>query len=139
MNLRRMFYLAVLVALGAGLGTNAFAQPIFENNTPAGFSPSDSTKSPNFVIEKEVTVQVDLNQPATFSYPVVGNFQKLERSVPYDNTPQTAAYMSQAVAVDVGFFAGQSGRRAMVRTARVSKEIMSVFRSGISAAHALMH
>ena len=100
MNLRRMFYLAVLVALGAGLGTNAFAQPIFENNTPAGFSPSDSTKSPNFVIEKEVTVQVDLNQPATFSYPVVGNFQKLERSVPYDNTPQTAAYMSQAVAVD---------------------------------------
>ena len=56
MNLRRMFYLAVLVALGAGLGTNAFAQPIFENNTPAGFSPSDSTKSPNFVIDKEVTV-----------------------------------------------------------------------------------
>ena len=100
MNFRRKIYLAVLATLGVGLGTNAFAQPIFEGNTPTGFSPSDSTKTVSFVTEKEVTVQVDLNASATSEFPVIGSFQKLERSVPYFSTPQTAGYMSQAISVD---------------------------------------
>ena len=84
----------------AALGSQVHAQPVYENNTPTGFSVSDSTSTISFVRDNEVTVQVDLNEPANFDYPVVGNFQKLERSRPFFTTPSEAAYMDQAIEVD---------------------------------------
>ena len=44
--------------------------PIFENNTPVGFSPEDSTSAEDFVLGQKVNVRVDLNQAATPTYPV---------------------------------------------------------------------
>ena len=100
MSFRRKIFSAMLVVLGAGLGSQALAQPLFENNTPTGFSASDSTSKVSFVNNREVTVLVDLSQQANFKYPVIGNFQKLERSVPFFSTPATAGYMAQAIEVD---------------------------------------
>ena len=100
MSFRRNIYSAMLVVLATALGSQVLAQPVFENNTPTGFSPSDSTSTVSFVRDTEVTVQVDLNEPANFDFPVVGNFQRLERSRPFFTTPGTAAYMDQAIAVD---------------------------------------
>jgi hypothetical protein len=100
MSLRLKRFWAVCATFIAVSGMNAFAQPVFENQTPVGFSPSDSTTVVNFVTDTDVTVRVDLNNPANSTYPVIGNFQKLERSVPRLTTPGTAAYMSQALAVD---------------------------------------
>ena len=101
MSFKRMICSAMLGVLAMGIGSQVMAQPIFENNTPTGFSVSDSTSATNFVTQKEVTIQVDLNEAANFDYPVVGNFQKMERSVPFFSTPSTAAYMDQALEVDV--------------------------------------
>ncbi len=83
-----------------GLATLASAQPIFENRTPVGFSPSDSSSSAAFVTDKDITVLVDLNKAANSTNPVTGNFQKVEKAVPYFSTAKTAGYMSQAIAVD---------------------------------------
>jgi len=92
---------AMLGVLVMGLGSHVLAQPIYENNTPTGFSVSDSSSAVSFVTEKEVTIQVDLNEAANFDFPVVGNFQKMERSVPFFSTPATAGYMDQAMKIDV--------------------------------------
>ncbi len=100
MSFKRMICSAMLGVLAMGLGSQLMAQPIFENLTPAGFSVSDSSSKTNFVTGKEVTVQVDLNEAANFDYPVIGNFQKMERSVPFFAAPSTAGYMDQAMAVD---------------------------------------
>ncbi|MEW6750075.1 MAG: FlgD immunoglobulin-like domain containing protein [Candidatus Latescibacterota bacterium] len=63
------------------LAPRAFgALPVFENRTPVGFSPADSTVQEDFVLGQEVTVRVDLNQAATPTYPVIGHFHRLERS-----------------------------------------------------------
>jgi len=56
------------------------ALPTFENRTPVGFSPGDSTSQEDFVLGQQVTVRVDLDQAATYEYPVVGHFHNLERS-----------------------------------------------------------
>ena len=56
------------------------APPIFENNTPVGFSPGDSTRQENFILGQQVTVRADLSQAATPTYPVIGHFHNLERS-----------------------------------------------------------
>ncbi|MFH1566800.1 MAG: sialidase family protein, partial [Gemmatimonadota bacterium] len=56
------------------------APPIFENSTPAGFSPVDGGARTTFVTGNEVFVRVDLNQAATAEHPVVGDFHALERS-----------------------------------------------------------
>lgn len=98
MSFRRKIYGAMLGVLAAAWGANA--QPVYENNTPTGFSVSDSASTVSFVTEKEVTVQVDLNEPANFDFPVVGNFQKVEASVPFFTTPATAGMMDQAVEID---------------------------------------
>jgi len=90
----------MLAVLVAGLGANAFAQPVFETATPKGWSVSDSTATTTFVTDTPVTVQVDLNEAANATYPVIANFQKLERSEPFFSTAGTAPYMSQAVQVD---------------------------------------
>ena len=100
MSFKRMICSAMLGVLAMGLGSQLMAQPIFENRTPTGFSVSDSVSKTNFVTGKEVTVQVDLNEAANFDYPVIGNFQKMERSVPFFTTPATAGYMDQALEVD---------------------------------------
>ncbi|MSR84662.1 MAG: hypothetical protein EXS58_17385 [Candidatus Latescibacteria bacterium] len=83
-----------------GLATLASAQPVFENRTPVGFSPSDSSSSAAFVTDKDITILVDLNKAANSTNPVTGNFQKVEKAVPYFSTAKTARYMSQAIAVD---------------------------------------
>jgi hypothetical protein len=54
--------------------------PIFENRTPIGFSPQDSTTRQDFVEGNEVTIRVDLNQAVTPTYPVIGHFHNLERA-----------------------------------------------------------
>ena len=60
--------------------------PVFENNTPAGFSPEDSTSRQSFVEATEITVRVDLNQAVTPTYPAIGHFHNLERSESLDTT-----------------------------------------------------
>lgn len=54
------------------------AVPTFENQTPTGFSAQDSTDKQDFVEGQDITVRVDLNQAATPTYPVIGNFHNLE-------------------------------------------------------------
>ncbi|MEW6752667.1 MAG: FlgD immunoglobulin-like domain containing protein [Candidatus Latescibacterota bacterium] len=100
MNLRRKALATLVVALVVGLGVQAHAQPVFENRTPRGFSPSDSTVTDTAITGNEINVLVDLNEPANFQYPVTGNFQQLERSIPFFSAGETAGYMSQAIAVD---------------------------------------
>jgi hypothetical protein len=90
----------VLFVLIAGAGFGVFAQPVFENQTPKGFSLSDSTASPTFITDKDITILVDLNEGANAANPVIGNFQKVEKAKPYYSTAFTAGYMSQAIAVD---------------------------------------
>ena len=72
--------LRITIALGvlACAGTAAAALPTFENQTPTGFSTQDSTDKQDFVEGQAVTVRVDLNQAATPTYPVIGNFHNLE-------------------------------------------------------------
>ena len=103
MSFRREIFRTALVVLTAGWCVNAFAQPVFEGRTPRGFSPSDSTTTTTFITGEDVTILVDLNEAATQSYPVIANFQTLEKSVPFyagSFQDSTAAYMSQAIAVD---------------------------------------
>ena len=100
MNLRRKVLGVLALAIVFGLGSSALAQPLFENNTPRGFTPADSTITDTSIIGNEVNVLVDLNQPANHQYPVIGNFQRLERSVPYFSSGSSAAYMSQAMTMD---------------------------------------
>ena len=76
---------------------------MFEGRTPRGFSPSDSTTTTTFVADEDVTILVDLNEAATQTYPVIANFQTLEKSVPFYSgafQDSTTRYMSQAIAVD---------------------------------------
>ena len=101
MSFRRKILWAMLAVLVAGLGAGLSAQPIFENATPTGFSVSDSIATVNFVNDTPVTIQVDLNEPVNAAYPVIGNFQKLETSVPFFTSKQSQWYMAQSLEVDV--------------------------------------
>ena len=56
------------------------ANPVFENSTPAGFNPADSTIVQDFVSGNDVSIRVDLNQAATTDFPVIGHFHGVERS-----------------------------------------------------------
>ncbi len=98
MNLRLKSFLAFVLIFG--LATLVSAQPVFQNKTPVGFSPSDSTSSSVFVTDKDISILVDLNEAANSTNPVIANFQKVEKAVPYFSTASTAGYMGQAVAVD---------------------------------------
>ena len=100
MSYRRKIFWAMLSALIAGMGTNVYAQPIFENNTPVGFSTSDSTTAIRFITDKDVSVQVDLNQAANAEFPAIANFQSVEAASAFFSTTSSAAYMSQALKVD---------------------------------------
>jgi hypothetical protein len=70
MSFRRNIYSAMLVVFATALGGQVLAQPVYENNSPTGFSVSDSTSRVSFVTDKEVIVQVDLSAPANFDFPV---------------------------------------------------------------------
>ncbi|MCC7262525.1 MAG: T9SS type A sorting domain-containing protein [Candidatus Latescibacteria bacterium] len=98
MSLRLKSFLAFVLIFG--LATLVSAQPVFENRTPVGFSPSDSSSSSVFVTDKDITILVDLNEAANSTNPVIANFQKVEKAQPYFSTASTAGYMGQAVAVD---------------------------------------
>ena len=56
------------------VGAVQAAKPVFENKTPVGFSPHDSTTKADFIVGSQVSLRVDLNQAATYEYPVVGHF-----------------------------------------------------------------
>ena len=70
-----------IALLGLWSGAVAAAKPTFENGTPVGFAPQDSTTWENFVSGEEISVRVDLNQAVTEEYPVVGHFHTVEKSV----------------------------------------------------------
>ncbi|HIL11467.1 MAG TPA: hypothetical protein EYG11_22480 [Candidatus Latescibacteria bacterium] len=71
--------LHLLLALVAAGAVQA-AKPVFENKTPVGFSPQDSTTKADFVVGNQVSLRVDLDQAATYEYPVVGHFHSVEKS-----------------------------------------------------------
>ncbi|MBT5803414.1 MAG: hypothetical protein HOI20_17640, partial [Gemmatimonadetes bacterium] len=100
MNSKRNAFCMLLLVFVIGMGNAVFAQPVFENNTPVGFSPADSTRQERFVTDTDITVLVDLNESANATYPVIGNFQKVEASVPFFSDGASAGYMSQAVEID---------------------------------------
>ncbi len=100
MSLRLKSFHTLMVVFAIALGTNALAQPVFENQTPVGFSPSDSTTKSSFASDKDISILVDLNETANETYPVIGNFQKVEQAQAYFTTAGEAAYMSQAVEID---------------------------------------
>jgi hypothetical protein len=100
MSLRLNSFHTLMVVFAIALGTNAFAQPVFENQTPVGFSPSDSTTKTSFASDKDISILVDLNETANETYPVIGNFQKVEQAQGFFATASEAAYMDQAMAID---------------------------------------
>jgi len=100
MNSKRNAFCLLMLVFVLGMGSSVFAQPVFENNTPTGFSPADSTRQSRFASNTDITVLVDLNESVNATYPVIGNFQKVEQSVPYFTTAETAGYMSQAIQID---------------------------------------
>ena len=78
-------------------GASQAAKPIFENRTPVGFSPQDSTTRQDFVTGEEISIRVDLNQAATYEYPLIGHFYTLEKSVRRDG----AASGTDGMQVDI--------------------------------------
>ena len=70
----------LLVATILWVGLAEAAKPIFENGTPVGFAPQDSTTKQDFVLGEDISIRVDLNQAATTTYPVIGNFHTLEKA-----------------------------------------------------------
>ena len=66
--------------LSAWSGLAGASVPIFENRTPIGFAPADSSSKADFVVGEEVHLRVDLNQAVTNAYPLFGHFHSLEKS-----------------------------------------------------------
>ena len=97
MNSKRNAFCMLILVFVIGMGSAVFAQPSFENNTPVGFSPADSTRQERFAAGDAVTVLVDLNEAANATYPVIGNFHKLEQSVPYFSAGSSTGNMSQDI------------------------------------------
>ena len=100
MKSKRNAFCTLLLVFIIGMGSAVFAQPIFENNTPAGFVIADSTKTTRFARSGEISILVDLNEPANATYPVIGNFQTVERAVPFFSSASSAGSMDQAVVID---------------------------------------
>ena len=100
-----MFRLLPYIAAGvlAWLDAAEAAAPIFENRTPVGFSPADSTTRADFVVGGEVSVRVDLDQAATEEFPVIAHFQSLEKSDQLSTTDTDGMQIDIAI-VDVAPF-----------------------------------
>ncbi|SVC03137.1 uncharacterized protein METZ01_LOCUS255991, partial [marine metagenome] len=60
----RRLILWTATALLALSRTIEAADPLFENRTPVGFNPADSTIVQDFVSGNDVSIRVDLNQAA---------------------------------------------------------------------------
>ena len=76
------------------------ALPIFESNTPTGFSPSDSTAQDRFVEGDPVMVRADLNQAATPTNPVYGHFHRLETAQQTESNDVDGVQTDVAVSAD---------------------------------------
>ncbi len=97
-SLARMVGVMILLI---GMTSYAYGTPpIFENNTPVGFSPEDSTSQEDFVLGQRVDVRVDLNQAATPTYPVSGHFHNIERSKQVNSTDVDGLRADIAVSTD---------------------------------------
>jgi len=94
---RARLYTLLILLLASGAQA---AKPTFENATPVGFSPQDSTVRQNFTVGQQVSLRVDLDQAATYDYPVVGNFHNLEQSVQVGATDTDGMQLDVAM-VDV--------------------------------------
>ena len=95
-------FASVASSVLASVLTVAAADPIFENATPVGFNPADSTIVQNFVSGNDVSIRVDLNQAATPNFPVVGHFHAVERS------DQLSATDTDGLQIDVAIVACDS-------------------------------
>ncbi len=101
--------------------TSAFGSlPVFENKTPAGFSPEDSTARQDFVEGSQITVRVDVNQAVTPTYPVIGHFHNVERAESLDTTSVDGGQ------VDVALTPG-----GIVHMAWIEHELMSTMSTPI--------
>ncbi|MDA0336331.1 MAG: sialidase family protein, partial [bacterium] len=92
-----------LAALLAAVSLARAADPVFENRTPVGFNPGDSTIVQDFVSGNDVSIRVDLNQAATYEYPVIGHFHAVERSEQLSATDTDGLQIDIAI-VDVAPF-----------------------------------
>ena len=103
----RRLILWTATALLASSRTIEAADPLFENRTPVGFNPADSTIVQDFVSGNDVSIRVDLNQAATPDYPVIGNFHAVERSEQLSATDTDGLQVDIAI-VDVAPYFGTS-------------------------------
>lgn len=110
----------LLSVLGSGLASHA-ADPVFENRTPVGFNPADSTVVQDFVSGNTVSVRVDLNQAATHEFPVIGHFHAVERSEQLSTTDTDGLQVDIAI-VDVAPF----GTQANIPTPGVTQFVTSI-------------
>ena len=101
----RRLILWTVTALLASSRTIEAADPLFENRTPVGFNPADSTIVQDFVSGNDVSIRVDLNQAATPDYPVIGNFHAVERSEQLSATDTDGLQVDIAI-VDVAPYFG---------------------------------
>ena len=83
MGIQRI-HIALLCVVAASAAHGAV--PTFENRTPIGFSPQDSTVRADFVVGEQISVRVDLNQAATEEHPVYAHFHSIEGAVQVDGT-----------------------------------------------------
>jgi len=72
-----LLYSALVLSTASALRT---VKPTFENKTPVGFSVQDSTVRTDFVVGESINIRVDLDQAASYEYPLVGHFHSVERS-----------------------------------------------------------
>ena len=79
------------------------AKPVFENATPVGFSPQDSTVVEDFTVGSAISVRADLDRAATFEHPVIGHFHNVEQSVQVGSTDTDGMQVDIAMADVVPF------------------------------------
>ena len=72
-----LLYSALVLSTASALRA---VKPTFENKTPVGFSVQDSTVRTDFVVGESIHIRVDLDQAASYEYPLVGHFHSVERS-----------------------------------------------------------
>ena len=123
------------------------ADPIFENRTPVGFSPGDSTIVQDFIPGNDVAIRVDLNQAATYNYPVIGHFHGVERSEQLSATDTDGLQVDIAI-VDVAPFSTTDNAQTPGATPPVihmawigqsSETFGKVFTAGTTAAYEVFY
>ena len=93
--------IGLLCVLDAGVAFGA--APTFENRTPIGFSPQDSTVRNDFIVGEEISVRVDLSQAATEEHPVYGHFHAIESAMQVDGTDTDGMQVDIAMVDGVPF------------------------------------